>query len=296
MRSVIKKFFSALLVLFLIFWFMSRPQRLAHDDLPALQPDPANGESIFYAGGCVSCHEEGLGGGLEMESPYGVFRVPNISSDKETGIGNWTTVEFVNAMLKGVSPDGRHYYPAFPYTSYARMTIEDTVDLKAYLDSMSPVSNRVADHELDFPWNFRRGIGLWKRRYLDPSPVLDTGSLDAVAERGRYLAEGPGHCAECHTPRDEFGGLQAAHWLAGGANPEGEGTIPNITPHPDGLASWSRKDIAYYLQSGFTPDFDMVGGLMVKVQENMAHLTEADLAALAAYLKAIPARPKTAEE
>ena len=296
MRSVIKKFFSVMLVLVLAFWFASRPQRLAHDDLPTHQPDPANGESLFYAGGCVSCHGEGLGGGLEMESPYGVFRVPNISPDKETGIGNWTALQFVNAMQKGVSPDGRHYYPAFPYTSYTRMTIEDTIDLKAYMDSLSPVSNRTANHELHFPWNFRRGIGLWKRRYLDPSPVLDTGGLDAVIERGRYLAEGPGHCAECHTPRDKLGGLQTARWLAGGANPEGEGTIPNITPHSDGLASWSAKDIAYYLQSGFTPDFDTVGGSMVEVQENMAHLADTDLAALAAYLKAIPARPKTAEE
>ena len=296
MRSVIKKFFSVMLVLVLAFWFASRPQRLAHDDLPTHQPDPANGESLFYAGGCVSCHGEGLGGGLEMESPYGVFRVPNISPDKETGIGNWTALQFVNAMQKGVSPDGRHYYPAFPYTSYTRMTIEDTIDLKAYMDSLSPVSNRTANHELHFPWNFRRGIGLWKRRYLDPSPVLDTGGLEAVIERGRYLAEGPGHCAECHTPRDKLGGLQTARWLAGGANPEGEGTIPNITPHSDGLASWSAKDIAYYLQSGFTPDFDTVGGSMVEVQENMAHLADTDLAALAAYLKAIPARPKTAEE
>ena len=144
-----------MLVLVLIFWFMSRPQRLAHDDLPAHQPDPANGESIFYAGGCVSCHEEGLGGGLEMESPYGVFRVPNISPDKETGIGNWTTVEFVNAMLKGVSPDGRHYYPAFPYTSYARMTIEDTIDMKAYMDSMSPVSHRVSGSRTRFSLEFQ---------------------------------------------------------------------------------------------------------------------------------------------
>ena len=224
-----------------------------------------------------------------MNSDFGTFRVPNISSDPVDGIGGWTSLDFVNAMIRGVSPAGQHYYPAFPYTSYTRMEIRDVMDLKAYIDSLEPLSKSVAGHDLGFPWNLRRGLGLWKRLYLGDSPPLTDSTNDTVLARGKYLVEGPGHCAECHTPRDAFGGLVSTQWLGGGPSPEGEGRVPNITPHTDGLKSWSLKDIAYYLESGFTPDFDTVGGSMVEVQENMARLEGSDLEAIAKYLKSIPA-------
>jgi mono/diheme cytochrome c family protein len=282
--------FSAALLLASGFWYLTRPETIPASDWLSHEPDPANGELFFHAGGCASCHETELGGGKELASSLGLFRVPNISPDRATGIGNWTTLEFVNAMMRGVSPDGRHYYPAFPYTSYARMKVRDVIDLKSYIDSLAPVENAVAGHELRFPWSMRRGVGLWKMRYLDPDPMTAPRPDSTRFERGRYLVEGAGHCGECHTPRDDFGGLQAVFWMAGGPNPDGDGKVPNITPHEDGLKTWSEADIAYYLKSGFTPDFDMVGSSMVKVQENMARLPDSDREAIAAYLKSIPAR------
>lgn len=221
-----------------------------------------------------------------MHTPYGTFRVPNISPHPEAGIGGWSDLDLANAMLRGLSPDGRHYYPSFPYTSYTRMESQDVVDLKAYLDSFEPVEKTVPDHDIGFPWNLRRGIGLWKKRYLDNSWVAPAADSTEI-ERGRYLVEALGHCGECHTPRDTFGGPDNSAWLTGAPNPDGEGKVPGITPREGGIADWSAADIAYYLESGFTPDYDTAGGSMVAVQENFARLTDADRAAVAAYLKSL---------
>ncbi len=291
---------AALVALASAVW-LSRPLPLAAEALPAHVPDVANGERVFWAGGCSSCHASPvngkrakgdaklkLGGGEELDTPFGVFRVPNISAH-EDGIGGWSTLEFVNAMQRGVSPDGRHYYPSFPYTSYTRMDVRDVIDLKAFLDTLPPVEGVIGPHELAFPWSVRRGIGLWKRRYLDATPVIAADADDPAVLRGRALVEGAGHCGECHTPRDRFGGPDASRWLAGAPNPDGKGRIPNITPGGKALSSWSAADIAYYLETGFTPDFDTVGGSMVAVQENLSRLGPEDRAAIAAYLKALPA-------
>lgn len=273
--------------------FITWPRTLPPGILPAHEPDAANGERLFSAGGCASCHASDvdsslplLGGGLAMGTPFGVFHVPNISPDPEFGIGAWTLLEFVNAMKMGVSPGRHHYYPAFPYASYARMIVKDLVDLKSYLDTLPPDQTRNREHELKFPWNIRPGVGFWKLLNLNTEPVVSGLADNEEIRRGQYLVEGPGHCGECHTPRDWTGGLQLERWLVGAPDPEGEGRVPNITP--SGLQGWSKGDIAYYLQSGFTPDFDTVGGSMVKVQENMAKLPAEDLEAIAAYLKAIP--------
>lgn len=279
------------LVSALLFWPLTQPVFLSLADLPAHAADPVNGEQMFHAGGCTSCHGEGLEGGLALESDFGTFHVPNISPDPDTGIGNWSELDLVNAMMLGTSPGGSHYYPSFPYPSYTRMKVQDILDLKAYLDTLPPVDHAVKSHDLRFPWNVRRAIGLWKYVYLRQGPVVSEDRDDPVFERGRYLVEGAGHCGECHTPRSLLGGLRLNSWLAGGPNPDGEGRVPNITPDPDGLGSWSESEIAYYLESGFTPDFDTVGGSMVAVQEHMALLPEADLNAIAAYLKSIPVRP-----
>ena len=196
-------------------------------------------------------------------------------------------------MTHGTSPSGENYYPAFPYTSYARMTLEDVADLYAFLKTIPAVEGKAPDHELGFPFNIRRGLGLWKRAFLDPAPVITSPTTDGVDraqwDRGRYLVEGPGHCGECHTARDFAGGLVLSEWLGGAPAPTGEGRIPDITPVEGKFGGWSTSDIAYYLESGFTPDYDSVGGEMVHVQENMARLPAADREAIAAYLKAIPA-------
>ena len=285
-------------LLLLVTLLVTRPTGLPPGSLPAHAADTSNGERLFHAGGCVSCHASPgieskapvLGGGLGLNTPFGVFRVPNISPDKVHGIGNWTTLDFVNAMHLGVSPDNRHFYPAFPYTSYTHMSFEDLMDLKAYLDTLPAAQTPNQHHELKFPWSIRAGIGLWKLLNLDSTPVVPVPDDDATLVRGRYLVEGPGHCGECHTPRNWSGGLDRSRWLAGAPNPDGEGVVPDITPDKEGLAAWSQSDIEYYLKSGFTPDFDTVGGSMVEVQENMALLTAEDRAAIAAYLKAVPAR------
>jgi mono/diheme cytochrome c family protein len=284
------------------FWFLSAPRSLGAAALATLEPgDPERGERIFWAGGCTSCHAppgaEGdarleLGGGEALETAFGTFVAPNISPDPDAGIGAWSEADFANAMLRGVSPDGEHYYPSFPYASYARMDPQDVADLFAFMKTLPPVAERAPDHTLSFPYTLRRGIGLWKLLHMKPDPVvvLEEGASE-LAHRGQYLVEGPGHCGECHTPRFFTGGQKYGDWLAGAVAAEGDGTIPNITPGEGGIGSWSQDDIAYYLESGFTPDFDSVGGSMAEVQRNIARLPAEDREAIAAYLKAVPPRP-----
>ena len=297
----------ALIVAFLaisggsFFWWITAPSRLGDAQIASFPAGDAQaGERMFHAGGCASCHavpkSEGdkrfeLPGGVELKTPFGTFVAPNISQHETDGIGGWTSAEFARAMLKGVSPDGRHYYPAFPYTSYARMNPADIVDLFAFLKTTPAIEGEAADHELGFPFNIRRGLGLWKLVNLssDPAIVLENDASEQ-ARRGQYLVEGPGHCGECHSPRDIGGAVLKDRWLAGAAAAEGEGVVPNITPGEGGIGGWSEADIAYYLETGFTPDFDSVGGAMVEVQRNMAALPPEDRAAIAAYLKSIPPR------
>jgi mono/diheme cytochrome c family protein len=283
-------------------WFMSAPVRLDVETLAQLGPgDASRGKRIFYAGGCTSCHAKPgsqgdarlqLAGGLELKTPFGTFVPPNISQDARDGIGAWSVEDLANAMLKGVSPTGEHLYPAFPYTSYARMKPADIADLYAFLNTLPAVAGKAPGHKLVFPFNIRRGIGLWKRLSLSKEPVIAfaDGAPDPVMA-GRYLVEGPGHCGECHTPRDFTGGTKTSEWLAGATAAEGSGIVPNITSGEGGLSKWSEADIANYLETGFTPDFDSVGGAMVDVQKNMAQLTAEDRAAIAAYLKAVPPHP-----
>lgn len=277
--------------------WLTRPQHIEASAVPERVPDLANGERMFWAGGCASCHAAKeakdddkllLQGGLELKSPFGLFRVPNISTSNAQGIGGWSTAEFITAMVKGTSPDGRHYYPAFPYASYQKMRYEDLIDLKAFLDTLPASDNEVAGHDLMFPYSIRPGVGVWKLLYLDGKRFRENPSWDGKTNRGAYLATGPGHCAECHTPRDIFGGLNAERWMAGAPNPEGgKGRVPNITPHPDGIGGWSAADIAFLLESGFTPEYDSIGGSMASVQENWARLPAEYREAVAAYLKAI---------
>ena len=280
------------------FWLLTAPRGLSEAELAALpEGDPARGETVFWAGGCASCHAArgatgeallALGGGLELATPFGTFVAPNISSDPQDGIGSWSTGDLANAMLRGISPEGAHYYPAFPYASYARMEPGDVADLRAYLATLPAVAGKAADHRLAFPYSLRRGIGLWQLAFLSSDPVVAVDEADPELVRGRYLVEGPGHCGECHTPRNFAGGLEMGRWLAGGPNPEGEGRIPDITPGGE-LGEWSVGDIAYYLETGFTPEFDSVGGSMAAVQRNMSMLPASDREAIAGYLKAVPA-------
>lgn len=275
-------------------WALTAPGRLPAGGLEGLTGDPARGELVFWAGGCASCHAaEGardearlvLSGGRRLASDFGTFIAPNISPHPDAGIGGWSLGDFATAMVLGVSPEGAHYYPAFPYTSYARATPQDIADLWAFLRRLPPDATPSAPHELVFPFSIRRAIGLWKLLYAGDGGFVLAEAATPEIERGRYLAEALAHCGECHTPRNALGGLDTARWLAGAPNPSGPGTIPNITP---AKLAWSEADIAAYLATGFTPDFDTAGGHMAEVVRNLANLPEEDLAAIAAYLKAVP--------
>ena len=275
----------------LALWFISAPRGLNPDDWPMLAGDATRGADVFNIGGCASCHMAPdaesdarlmLAGGKAFATEFGTFYAPNISPSAE-GIAGWREIDLANAMLRGVSPDGAHYYPAFPFTSYIRMEPQDVADLKAYLDTLPPVETASQPHDVSFPFNIRRSLGFWKLLFLKDGPVVESSEA-----RGQYLVEAMGHCAECHTPRNMLGGLDTSRWLAGAPNPDGRGRIPNITPGGN-LASWSVDDIAYYLESGFTPEYDTAGSSMVEVVENLSLATAEDRLAIARYLKSLPA-------
>jgi mono/diheme cytochrome c family protein len=281
------------------FWLLTMPglQRAGLEPVPTGEPDLANGRTMFFAGGCASCHatlgesdRTRLGGGLALHSPFGTFHVTNISPHPRDGIGGWTVGEFVRAMRGGVSPDGRHYYPSFPYTSYQRMPAGDLRDLFAFMKTLPAVEGRVRGHELPFPYNVRRGLGLWKLAFLDGKLFEPDPAKPPTWNRGAYLVEGPAHCAECHSPRNAIGVIAAERRFSGGPNPEGKGFVPNITPDKTGLADWSKGDIAEVLSSGLTPSGDSVGSNMTEVVRNTSQLAEADRDAIAEYIKSLPPR------
>ena len=273
--------------------YVTRATPIDDQSLAGLNGDPVRGETVFIASGCASCHAapeaEGeaklvLAGGQRFPSDFGTFIAPNISPDPVAGIGAWSLADFASAVKKGVSPDGQHYYPAFPYASYIHMDDQDVVDLWAYWQSLPADTTSSQPHEIGFPFNIRRSVGVWKMLYLTEDWVV-TPAQSPEIERGRYLVEALAHCGECHTPRTALGGMDRSKWLAGAPNPTGRGRIPSLTPED---LTWGPTDIAYYLETGFTPDFDSAGGHMVAVIENFAQLPADDRTAVAAYLKALP--------
>jgi len=289
-----------------IYAWLTAPPVILAVATPAYTPNLANGQITFNAGGCSSCHavpgqpdRTRLGGGLAIPSPFGTFYAPNISPDPVDGIGRWTEAEFVGAVTQGISPAGFHYFPAFPYTSYGHASVTDIRDLFAYLRTLAPVSGKVRDHDVPFPFNIRRNVGIWKWLFLDGKPLVPDAARSARWNRGAYLVNSLGHCAECHSPRNFLGGIIAAQRFAGGPNPEGEGWVPNITQK--GIGEWSETDIAYFLETGQMPDGDSVGGSMVRVIRNISQLSPEDRAAIAEYIKSLPPvdgppRPKKAEK
>jgi len=254
------------------------------------------GEYLFNAGGCTSCHTDrkadvpSLAGGRGLKTPFGTFYGPNITPHPTAGIGKWSDADFMRAMHDGRGPDGTHFFPVFPYTSFTEMTDGDIKDLNAYVFSLPPVDRPSKPHEVSFPFNIRfLQIG-WRMFNFTPGRFQPDPKAGAEVNRGAYLARAVVHCGECHTPRNFMGGLKTSMWLAGTVNgPEGE-TAPNITPDPDtGIGKWSVKDIANYLQDGVDPDGGFAGSLMAEVIKNATgKLTDADRAAIAAYLKQIP--------
>lgn len=274
-------------------WWITAPDPLPASTFDGLAGDPARGETVFAAAGCASCHvapgaAEGaelvLAGGQRFPSDFGTFVAPNISPSA-SGIGGWSVADLGNALMRGVSPEGAHYYPALPYGSYARMQPQDVADLHTYMQGLPPSDAVSQPHEIGFPFSIRRTLGVWKALFLTDGWVMQ-GDLSPEETRGREIVEALAHCGECHTPRNALGGMDMSRWLAGAPNPSGEGNIPNITP---AKLRWSQGEIVTYLTSGFTPEYDSVGGHMAHVVENMASLPESDRRAVAAYLARVPA-------
>ena len=262
----------------------------AQDDLVS------RGEYLIYAGGCITCHTEDrddappLAGGRAMESPFGTFYSPNITPDRETGIGNWSDDDFVNAFWNGVSPDGEHYYPAFPYTAYTGVSRDDLIAMKAYLMTLDPVQNDNKEHELAWYMSGRVAAGAWKELNFKPGRFVPDPEKDEQWNRGAYLVRHLGHCGECHTPRGRLGVLQ--HDLEFAGAKLGDEQVPNITQHrSDGIGRWSASDIEYFLDIGMLPDGDFAGSSMVDViEDSTSKLTREDRLAIAAYLKSVPPR------
>jgi mono/diheme cytochrome c family protein len=258
----------------------------------AASGDPARGAYVLRLGGCVTCHTDAknggafLAGGRALGSPYGTFYVSNITPDPATGIGGWSTADFVRTMTEGISPDGHPYFPAFPYTSYTRMQRDDLGDLKAYLDTVEPVPNQVRDHDLRFPFGFRPLLRGWQLLFFDPGTFQPDPQRSEIWNRGAYIVNGPGHCSECHTPRNLLGGPERDRFLAGTRDgPDGK-PVPNITPDAeDGIGNWSKSDLTFALKTSILPDGDVLGGAMAEVvKEATSHWTDQDREAVAEYL------------
>jgi mono/diheme cytochrome c family protein len=258
----------------------------------------ARGEYVFRAASCAACHTRKGGafmaGGRALETPFGTFYSPNLTPDPQTGIGNWTFEAFARALRHGLSPEGKPYYPAFPFTSYAAIADQDLADLWTYLRSVTPVHQENRPHDLAFPFS-QRSL-LWGWRWLNFQPVVLATPAGASEElrRGAYLVEVLGHCQECHTPRNLLGASKSARAFAGNPDgPEGD-RVPNITPDPQaGIGNWNEAEIVSYLKTGMTPDFDFAGSAMREViDESTSKLTDADRTAIAGYLKSIAPLPK----
>ena len=263
--------------------------------------DAERGAYVLRMGGCASCHTDSanegafLAGGRALQTPFGTFYTSNLTPDPETGIGGWSTGDFVQAMTKGISPEGHDYYPAFPYTSYANMTLQDLADLKAYLDTVEPVANPVPPHDLAFPFGFRPLLKPWKAIFFRANGIEPDPEQSESWNRGAYLVEGPTHCGECHTQRNRLGARDESRHLAGNPNgPDGK-SVPNITPHSDGIGEWSPTDLTYALETGIRPDYDVLGGAMSEVvRDSTGHLTQEDRAAIAEYLLSVEPLPDAA--
>ncbi len=254
------------------------------------------GEYVTHAAGCVSCHTDKKGkgepfaGGRPLKTPFGTFFSPNITPDRETGIGKWSDEDFLRALNQGTRPDGSHYFPVFPYTSYTLMRDEDALAIKAHLFSLPPVAKMNRDHDVSPPFGWRWPMAFWKMLFFEPREFLADDTRDAEWNRGAYLVTGLAHCGECHTPRNVAGALDRDLWMAGTKDgPEGD-KAPNITPaHATGLG-WAVDQLVFFLETGTKPDWESAAGVMGEaIKDGYKFLTDDDIRAIARYINSLPA-------
>jgi len=259
------------------------------------QGDAKRGEYLAKAGGCVGCHTETragavpFAGGRALSTPFGTFYGPNITPHPSAGIGGWSESDFVQAMREGRRPDGAHYYPAFPYTSFTRIVDSDLRDLWAYLRSLPQNGQASRPHELGFLYRWRFLLGIWKWLFFTPGPLAPDPAKSAIVNRGAYLVNALGHCGECHTPRNWFGAVKRDRALAG-AKLDARAKATNLTPTR--LKKFDDQELKDILKSGMTADGDVLSEAMSEVVRNTtSQLTPPDLDALLAYLRSLPALP-----
>ena len=260
------------------------------------QGDAKRGEYLAKAGGCTGCHTEEkkdavpFAGGRALKTPFGTFYGPNITPHPQAGIGRWTEADFMRAMREGERPDGKNYFPAFPYTSFTKIVDRDLRDLWAFLRSLPPSARANQEHDLRFPFGWRFLVTFWKWFFFTPGPFTNLPGLSDVANRGAYLVQALGHCSECHTPRNFFGGPRTSHFLAGGKGPDGK-DVANLTP--TGLKKLSDRELVDFLTTGITPEGDVPAEAMGEVIRNTtSQLTPLDLNAVIAYLRTLPPLPR----
>jgi mono/diheme cytochrome c family protein len=254
------------------------------------------GRYLMAAGGCYACHTdaknkgEPLAGGTAIKTPFGTFYGPNITPDPTYGIGRWSDADFIRALREGIGPDGRHFFPAFPYPSFTKITDSDLKDLKAYIFSLKPVAKPSRPHDIGFPFNIRFLQVFWRWLYFTEGPFKADPTKPAEWNRGAYLVQALGHCGECHTPRTRLGGLETDRTMAGTFNAAENALIPNITLDPEtGIGKWSEEDYLTAFKMGMLPDGDFIGSLMGPVvSEGTSKLTDSDLKAMVAYLRSLP--------
>jgi len=252
------------------------------------------GRYLFDAALCAGCHtaEDGmaLAGGRPIESPFGTFYTSNITPDPDHGIGDWSDEDFVRALSEGISPAGKHYYPAFPYTSFTKLTREDMLAIKAYLGTVEPVAQPNRPHDLVWFAGWRWPLGIWKAIYFESGTLSPDASRSETWNRGAYLSEAAAHCAECHSPRDLLGGIKQSERYAGADDGIEGGGTPNITPDKEtGIGAWTADMLAFYLEIGMEPDGDFAGGAMAHViEQGTGRLSAADRAAIAEYILSLP--------
>ena len=266
---------------------------------PALaEPAPpevvAHGKSLVEASDCATCHtadpQRPFAGGKRIDTPFGAVYSPNLTPDRETGIGDWSDADFVRALRFGVAPDGSRYYPAFPYPYFTKFTRGDILAIRAYLSTLTPFRNEEPPPALRFPLNFRVVMRVWNYFFFKPGILEPDQQKDIDWNRGRYLVEGAGHCGACHTPKNMFGADRRGQAFAGGR--VGDWFAPRLDGAArSGLKSWSVDDIVEYLQSGRNAR-SHADGLMAEVVVNStSKISDGDARAIAVYLKSLPAGP-----